>query len=1409
MSMKIATNHRWRLLSFVSFCCFICTTTGKSAEPEIRGASRLQAAPPLALCRWAIISDEHVLKSGLSGLLTAALSALPEFELVERDDLDSALRELEIDNLFGTRSSNARLQLGQTLKADVLLLLKQVDRDGASYLQWTFAECSLGARLRSNVAVLDSEQPERTVLQIVDDVQKTRERFSNGVEQLIAVSPFLSQDLRHDHDQLQHGLATILGESLQAFPGIAVLEIDEARSIATEREHGTNPEKVEKPGRPRIRRLFISGSYSTATTDGASKVAGTLRVPSASHASHGTRSVPATLDPDRSPIRVRVELAMTDERDQTQHRVVIEDSLDEVLNHFRIEIAGELLKQGRSAQAPVLTAVQQQQLLADRSQLFSQLGAWSQSIPLREASLLLKSDDEVLRAALVADIRLLMSYHFRETLRDQSLGRLTRRADQLALFHRAAPHIEWLIRHRSLSIEDASNLIFETCLRLRHHCQPGSPEAKQAIDSLFWNSARSLATLGTEIARPEILGDLIRAKDRSAATADRLLRVSLTEVRTRDQQVDYLTYAALSLVLDISPHSSAFFDNRQGGRQTPVDDRRTLEDLYRVLTEVIPQDEPRYPVVKALVGVTPQDLITAVRLQRFSAGQFAEFLNRLRETNSDVLRFYGDCGELALRAHLDKQCSEASSAELSQRVEAEIRKWPTNLAVTQIGGRMIADLNQRLAARDRMQAAVDSRGPLNASALRDAATAKRWANECPIPLKDPQSRIHFVPIAGPAPDWWEIIPVRQTDDAKLDLVWSRYTVSLMRKPGRLDTIFELEKPEPGPPQHPHAAVDELVRSLDEELNPLPDDVNAILDVASDGELVWIATTKSGIRTVSLKDGQQWQIDTAIGLPQYKANRYPDSQGQLRSPVLLHPLPGGSCLAIGKQGKYERLWFAWIQLPAHGTNAGASAKPTLDLIHTATLLAGSTPEGADDRHEIFKPSWIIERTDDTGHQTLIVNRGLRRPLIIDVQDRSVSVLPAALLSPGLSAYPPIVAGNRLLIPQGLELQSLPIPDRSSPSWQPEVLYKGHHFEGGVLKRAPHYLREPLLQTGDVAWCPGEFWLRVDLQDGTVTRLNEEPLRLRDRFEHYGVSAHHGLVAWNRGDRLYRVVPEEHSEQANDLAPIDPLTTSSDALRAEIDQPQNDQPQNDQPQIDQSTADTQFSFVPAASRLRHARAVQALEQLGAHTDAVWWRGRGPNGPTVYLKSGRSFIERKWFTVLWIDKQWQGGDDGLRHLSDLHRPLVVYLVDAPVTDLGMKTLGQLGVAGKSDIEPPPGRVNYSRSRIAPSGSGLTFLHLHGTQVTDRGLAELRNLSYLRLLSLDATDDPTRLTDAGFVPLAKSLPLERITLRGGGFSDASLQPLKQSSTLHVLTLFQTSITPEGWRAIKKERPWIQIQER
>ena len=812
MPMRIATTRRWRLLSFVCFCCLVGITAANSAEQNVQGKSPAQSGEPLVLRRWAILSDEAVRTSGVSDLLTAELSAVPRLELVERDELAAVLRELEIDDLFGTRSSNARLRLGQTLKADVLLLLKQVDRDGASYLQWTIAECSLGARLRSDVAVLDREQPERTVLQIVDEVQNTRERFSNGVEQLIAVSPFLSQDMRHDHDQLQHGLATILGESLQAFPGIAVLEIDEARSIAAERELGTNPEQVEKPGRPRIRRLFISGSYSTATADVASI--------------------------GESPIRVRVELSMTDERDQTQHSVVIEDSLDRVLDHFRTETAGQLLKQSRSSRAPVLTAAQQQQLLADRSQLFSQLGAWSQSIPLREASLLLKSDDDVLRTALVADIRLLMSQQFREMLQDNSRDRLSCRADQLALFHRAAPHIEWLIRHRSLSIEDAANLVFETCLRLRHHCQPGSPEVKQAIDSLFWNSARSFATLGTEIARPKIFGALVRAKNLPAATADRLLNGLPTRERTRDEQLDYLTYSVLTVVLDVSPQSSPFVDNRQGGRQSPVDDRRTLDDLYRLLTEVIPQDEPRYAVVKALVGVTPQDMLTAVRQQRFSAEQFAGFLNRLRETDSPVLHFYGDCGELALRAHLDKPCSDASTAELEQRVDAEIRKWPKNLAVTQIGGRMIADLTERIAARDRMQAAAGSKDPSNASALQHAARAKRWAQECPIPLEDPQSSIRFVPIAGPVPDWWEIIPVQQASDQKLDIVWSRYTVSLMREPGQLDTIFELDKPAPGPPQHPHAAVDELIRSLDEELNPVPDDLNAILDVGCDGELVW-------------------------------------------------------------------------------------------------------------------------------------------------------------------------------------------------------------------------------------------------------------------------------------------------------------------------------------------------------------------------------------------------------------------------------------------------------------------------------------------------------------------------------------------------------------------------------------------
>ena len=58
-----------------------------------------------------------------------------------------------------------------------------------------------------------------------------RKRVSGGLRYVVSVSPFLSQDLKHDFDQYQSVLAQLLEDDFSAISGVAVVEREEAKAI--------------------------------------------------------------------------------------------------------------------------------------------------------------------------------------------------------------------------------------------------------------------------------------------------------------------------------------------------------------------------------------------------------------------------------------------------------------------------------------------------------------------------------------------------------------------------------------------------------------------------------------------------------------------------------------------------------------------------------------------------------------------------------------------------------------------------------------------------------------------------------------------------------------------------------------------------------------------------------------------------------------------------------------------------------------------------------------------------------------------------------------------------------------------------------------------------------------------------
>ncbi|MGV3539769.1 MAG: c-type cytochrome domain-containing protein [Rufibacter sp.] len=95
------------------------------------------------------------------------------------------------------------------------------------------------------------------------------------------------------------------------------------------------------------------------------------------------------------------------------------------------------------------------------------------------------------------------------------------------------------------------------------------------------------------------------------------------------------------------------------------------------------------------------------------------------------------------------------------------------------------------------------------------------------------------------------------------------------------------------------------------------------------------------------------------------------------------------------------------------------------------------------------------------------------------------------------------------------------------------------------------------------------------------------------------------------------------------------------------------------------------------------------------------------------------------------------------------------------------------------------------------LLWLDLSGTQVTDKGMAQISQLKNLTRLNLDNT----QVTDAGVAQLGKLSALRNLNLYNTSVTDQSLKALVSCSNLRTVHLWQTKVTPQGVAALQKAR--------
>lgn len=197
------------------------------------------------LKRWAIIADEGVQESGVADLLTLKLSKVDGVELLEREQLVLATKELELSAVIESNGVAKRLQLGKLVGADALVLLMLEERDKHKLVRLVIADCSYGARLHFEYLPYDASELDRVAERCTTVVRTTRKRFVGGIRHIVCVPPFLSKNFTHKHDHLQLGFASLLKGSLSDLPGVALVETEEAKAVGLNRLKGVNVEIVK------------------------------------------------------------------------------------------------------------------------------------------------------------------------------------------------------------------------------------------------------------------------------------------------------------------------------------------------------------------------------------------------------------------------------------------------------------------------------------------------------------------------------------------------------------------------------------------------------------------------------------------------------------------------------------------------------------------------------------------------------------------------------------------------------------------------------------------------------------------------------------------------------------------------------------------------------------------------------------------------------------------------------------------------------------------------------------------------------------------------------------------------------------------------------------------------------------
>jgi Leucine-rich repeat (LRR) protein len=189
----------------------------------------------------------------------------------------------------------------------------------------------------------------------------------------------------------------------------------------------------------------------------------------------------------------------------------------------------------------------------------------------------------------------------------------------------------------------------------------------------------------------------------------------------------------------------------------------------------------------------------------------------------------------------------------------------------------------------------------------------------------------------------------------------------------------------------------------------------------------------------------------------------------------------------------------------------------------------------------------------------------------------------------------------------------------------------------------------------------------------------------------------------------------------------------------------------------------------------------------------------------------------------------DDGLRNLRGLTLLTRLDLggtdvtdTDSQITDRGLEHISYL--SNLTDLSVYDCQFTDDGIQYLRPLKNLTSLYIGGTAITDEGVRELQGLTKLRVLRLNGTKiegrglgslpasiaeldlNHSEVTDRGLANIAELTSLERLSLSGTRITDDGIGELAKMTSLRRLTVTDTAISDAGIAELQRALPGCRV---